>query len=197
MYMSSQALYIGKKMKFEIYELANRHFDKNRPFTFCHLTKKQLVLAVKHNFLEGNYVKGKSDNSFIVDIPPKGIYSSYITLKKGQALNGIFDKRGETLKEDPIKQIWAIPEEGQERVPAKSCEVIVYLIDDIYQIVSINGSPTLEPTPIHPNTLIRNQLKIGEEQEHGTNLTLEEFAVQLRKSMIWHEDKAQLMPEPK
>ena len=195
MYMSSQALYVGKKMKFEIYELAKRHFDIARPFSFCNLTEKQLILITKHNYLEGNYRKGNTENSFIISIPPKGIFSNYIKLNKGQKLEGIFEKRGESLKEDPIKQIWAIPEEGQERVPAKSCEVIVYLIDDIYQIVSINGSPTLEPTPIHPLTLIRNQLRIGEEQKHGTNLSLEEFAVELRKSVIWHEDKAQLMPE--
>ena len=73
-----------------------------------------------------------------------------------------------------------------------SCEVIAYDIDGVYNIVSVNGSPEEEGTPIHPNTLMRNYYEIGEEQSHGTNLSMEEFVMKLYDSVMYWENKAQL-----
>ena len=101
-----------------------------------------------------------------------------------------FDVRRGT--EYPIKSINTRPEDGGVKMPAKSCEAIVYLIDGQYNIVSVNGSPETTPTPINPLTLLRNYFMIGKEQSHGTTLTWSELEPILAEAVPYWDDKAML-----
>ena len=139
--------------------------------------------------IEGNMVMGDNPGSFIVTISPKDIFTAIVELQEGQRLAGTFATRRGTTHS--IKNIHAVPLEGQGKMPAKSCEVIVYDMGEM-NIVSVNGSPEETGTPMNPYTLMRNYFKIGEEQSHGTNLSMEEFVHTLHKYFLYWENKAQL-----
>ncbi len=178
-------------MNVVFHELCTRQFDKNSEYTTWTCDNEEIISRTAEAFNDGNYRKGNAVGSFIITISPENVLSNFVTLEVGQKLVGTYEPRKGT--EYPMKKINAVAQNGQGRIPALCCEVIAYDIDGVLNIVSVNGSPTEEPTPINPDTLIRNYFKIGIEQSHGTTMTLQEFAEELCKAFIFHEDKAQLI----
>tara|TARA_B100000287_G_scaffold428340_1_gene479567 strand:- start:604 stop:1305 length:702 start_codon:yes stop_codon:yes gene_type:complete len=179
-----------KKMKIVFHELCTRQFDKNSEYTTWTCDNEEILNRTIEAFNKGMYREGNAVGSFIITISSENVLSNFVTLEVGQKLEGVYEPRRGT--DYATKKINAVPQNGQTRLPALYCEVIAYDMEGVLNIVSVNGSPTSEPTPISPMTLIRNYFKIGLDQIHGTNLTLEQFAEELYKSVLFHEDKAQL-----
>ena len=172
------------------HDLATRQMEVNAPFTTWTCDNQEILERVSDAIATGNYRSGDAPGSFIITISPVDILTNIVTLEVGQKLVGVYEPRRST--DYSIKQVRAVPNDSQTRLPAVSCEVIAYDIDGVYNIVSVNGSPEEEGTPIHPNTLMRNYYRIGEEQSHGTNLSMEEFVMKLYDSVMYWENKAQL-----
>ena len=146
-------------MKIVFHELCTRQFDSDCEYTTWTCDNEEIINRTLQAFQSGSYRKGDAVGSFIITISPENILSNFVTLKIGQKLVGTYEPRRGT--EYPMKKINAVAQDGQSRIPAISCEVIAYDIDGVLNIVSVNGSPTEESTPISPNTLIRNYFKIG------------------------------------
>mgnify|MGYP001267911412 CR=1 FL=1 len=172
------------------HDLAHRQFDNNAPFTSWNCDNEDILLRVSDAIYSGDYKEGNVEGSMIVSIDPENIFTPVVKLEVGQNLVGTYEPRRGT--EYPIKSVNAKMENGESKLPAKSCEAIVYLIDGDYSIVSVNGSPEETPTPINALTLLRNYFKIGAEQSHGTNLTWEELEPMLKESVIYWDDKAMM-----
>ncbi len=172
------------------HELAKRQFDSNAPFTTWSCDNEEILSRVYQAIKNGYYKNGNVEGSLIVSISPENIFTAVVELREGQQLFGTYEpRRGTTYA---IKSLSAKPLEGQEKMPAKSCEAIVYLIDGNYSIVSVNGSPEEEGTPINPMTLLRNYFMIGKEQAHGTNLAWSDLEATLHKSILYWDNKANL-----
>ena len=176
------------------HELATRQFDNNAPYTTWTCTNDAIIDRVTCAIENGNYKSGNVEGSMIVPIPHACVYTPVVKLKEGQKLVGVYEpRRGTTYS---IKSINAVPLDEQQKLPAEYCEAIVYPNpngeEDSYVIVSVNGSPTKEATPINPLTLLRNFFKIGAEQSHGTVLTWEDMELIVFESLKYWDDKAHL-----
>ena len=65
--------------------------------------------------------------------------------------------------------------------------------DDAYEIIAFNASPTEEPSPLAPSTLIANHF--GFDGGTRTGLTDREFTALLEKSVKWWKNKVLTKPE--
>ncbi len=172
------------------HELATRQFDSDAPYTTWTCENDAIIRRVVGMLNLGMYESGDAPDSYKVKINHKDIYTPVVTLREGQELTGVYQPR---LKGDiAIKMVNAVREEGQEKMPAKSCEAIVFLIDGIYNIVTVNGSPTEGATPVNPLTLLRTYFRMGAEQAHGLDLTWEEMEVRVLESLDYWKDKAMI-----
>jgi len=172
------------------HNLAHRQFEKTAPFTTWDCSNEEVLNRISIAIIEGSWRAGDVEGSMIVTISPDNIFTPVVDLTVGQKLFGVYEpRRGTTY---PMKTIKAEPLDGQVKIPAKSCEAIVYLIDDIYNVVSINGSPEEFGTPINLNTLLRNYFMVGKEQAHGTNLTWSEMEEKVKEAFLYWEGKAML-----
>jgi hypothetical protein len=57
-----------------------------------------------------------------------------------------------------------------------------------WDIISVNGSPTTEPMPIHPDVLIANHFQL--DGGTATGMSAEVFEAALRESVLFWKDKA-------
>ena len=181
--------------KVTFHDLAKRQFDNNAPFTSWTCSNEEIINRVGQSIDARDYKKGNVEGSMLVRISHDSIYTPVVELEDGQKLVGVYEpRRGTTYS---IKSINAVPLDGQKKLPAKYCEVIVYPNPNedqsgSYVIVSVNGSPTEEETPINPMTLLRNYFMIGAEQSHGTNVTWSELEITLHNALEYWENKAML-----
>lgn len=148
-------------------------------------------------FDNGNTTAGYRDGVILVNVPNPGFYSGVVTLTEGTELTGSFKARREG--ETPRKQVLA---KGGEKIPAKSCQIVLYRGDvlaeggdhsgdgtaDQWEIISINANPTEEEMPIDPMVLLHNHF--GSDGGTDTGMTDAELVAQLRKSFLWWKDKA-------
>ena len=72
-----------------------------------------------------------------------------------------------------------LAEDGDNELPG---------IPDNWEVISINASPELEATPIHPSVLMHNHF--GSDGSTKTNLSDKEFVAMLRESFVYWSDKA-------
>ena len=172
------------------HDLAHRQFPNDAPFTTWTCSNDEIINRVSAAIVDGNHRDGDAEGSMVVTISSSDILTSVVKLEVGQKLVGSYMPRRNTS--NSIKTLKAVPQDGQTKLPAKSCEVIVYMMNDEYNIVSVNGSPEETGTPINPNTLLRNYFKIGKEQDHGTNLEWMEMEQKLLQSFMYWENKAML-----
>ena len=175
---------------FVFHDICTRQFDNSAPYSHWTCSNEEIIERTCEAMTKSNMVMGDNPGSFIVTISPENIFTAIVELQEGQKLTGTFAPRRGTT--NGIKNIHAVPLEGQEKMPAKSCEVIVYDMGGEMNIVSVNGSPEETGTPMNPYTLMRNYFKIGAEQAHGTNLNQDEFVSRLHEYFLYWENKAQL-----
>ena len=176
------------------HELATRQFDNNAPYTTWTCSNEEIVDRVATAIDSNEYTNGNVEGSMIVPISHADVHTPIVELQEGQKLVGVFEpRRGTTYS---IKSINAVPMDGQEKLPAQYCEAIVYPNpngeEGSFVIVSVNGSPTEEETPINPMTLLRNYFMVGAEQAHGTNLTWSDMEIILHNAVLYWDNKAML-----
>ena len=176
------------------HELATRQFDDNAPFTTWTCPNEEIIARVTSAIESNEYKDGNVKGSMIVPISHEQVSTPVIELQEGQKLVGVYEPRRGTSYS--IKSINAVPMDGQVKLPAQYCEAIVYPNpngeEGSYVIVSVNGSPTEDETPINPMTLLRNWFRVGAEQAHGTNLTWSDLEITLYNSILYWEHKAML-----
>ena len=137
----------------------------------------------------------------LVPVNPEGFYSGIVTLKEGDKLGGDFKPRQEG--EDPRKRAWFQPDprnpaKGANKLPAKYVEIVLYHRDVLaeeepghypyeWEVISINATPTLEPAPIRPATLLANHFGLSGGSKTG--MTPEQLEEELRVSVDFWKDK--------
>ena len=175
---------------FVFHSICTRQFNASAPYSCWNCSNDEIIDRTCEAMTAGNYTEGDNPGSFVVTISPENVFTAVVELQEGQKLAGTFAPRRGTS--NSIKNIHAIPLEGQIKMPAKSCQVIVYDVEGKMNIVSVNGSPEETGTPMNPYTLIRNYFMIGADQAHGTNLSQDEFVSRLHEYFVYWENKAQL-----
>jgi len=167
---------------------------------FTHFTGDwgQLKNLVEHYFLNlGSWRPGYRDGVILVDVDPGLFRCGLVTLKPGDQLVGRFEARKEG--ETPRKSTSVV---GASKSQAESAFVVLYsskvlaedgenelpAVDDNYEIISLNSSPTKEPSPIHPSTLCHNHF--GSDGGTATNMSDRAFVKQLKESFEYWNDKA-------
>ena len=112
-----------------------------------------------------------------------GFFTSVVPVAPydGQSYGARVESRREG--EEPVITVYA---SGKGKAPAKSVELIIYPISQLHgqpdaskggedwQLVSIQCSPTTEPTPEHPTAMSRNQL--NKKGGTPTNYTPQQWA---------------------
>ena len=136
---------------------------KNSKFSYFDGSMEDLLALAQK---EPNYAFADG----ILKIYPKdmtGFFSGVVPVKQydGQNYTATVEPRREG--EDSVISLFAM---GKGKAPAQWVELIFYPISRLHgedgaskggedwQLVSINASPTTEPTPMHPTTMARNQL---------------------------------------
>ena len=151
------------------------------------------VAALAEEHLKTGH-QGYRTGVWIVDVPPKGFYSSVVVLKPGDDLIGWFKERKEG--EEPRKQLFA---KVGSKLPAKSVSLILYHHDVLvagkeqftdceWELVSINARPTVGLEPITPDTLMANHF--GASGGTPTNMSSEDFVKSLKTSWQYWKNKA-------
>ena len=149
------------------------------------------LMAEKH-LKEGR--QGYRDGVLLVDVPPKGFYSSVAVLKPDDELAGRYSAR--KAGEDPRKHIWV---KVGSKMPAKSVTLVLYRHDILilekgnsteceWELVSINARSTAGAEPMMPETLMANHF--GASGGTPTNMVSEEFINALRISWKYWKNKA-------
>ena len=164
---------------------------------FSHFTEAQLVELTQKCFAGAKC--GYRDGVLCVPVEPSWFYSGIVQLKDGDRLLGVFRKRPND--KEPRKSLYA---KVGDKMPAQYVEVILYHSDvlretsdaeemfycpgNAWVIISINGSPTKEPVPVEPTTMMYNFFKM----DGGTDMQCsnDEFVRQLKESLDFWKDKA-------
>lgn len=175
--------------------------------TFSHFqgSEKELLARVEEGF---PFRRGGLYREGIVAVPvrPEGFYSPVVVLNPGDTLRGEYLSR--RPEEDPRQRFWVVREGQRGKTAAQAVEIILYpssiLAEDgsnvlppeegNYEVISINARTTMEPEPIHPDTLMANHF-----QESGgtaSSLSAEEFVEQLRISRAYWRGRAMLGSGP-
>ena len=171
--------------------LANRQTADSR-FSHFEGTTEELIQLIREN-LDMAYV-GYRSGVYCVPVPPSRFMSGIVQLAEGECIYGKYEAR--RAGEEPRK--WVVSN-SREKLPAKSCEVILYhrtvLEEEAgykaaadWEVISINASPTAEIPPIPPDALIANHFNLS--GGTSTKMSASEFEALLRKSVLFWKDKA-------
>lgn len=166
------------------------------PFSHWTINDEELIKRIQDNFL--NCERGYREGVVLVQIPADGFFSSLVKIEPDTVLIGEYAAR--QPGEDPRKSLYALG----SKMPAKRVDVVLYhhsvLIEKNeneseldWEIVSVNASPTDEPTPLPVATLIANHLELS--GGTATKMTDAEFMIALRQSVNFWADKANVLPE--
>ena len=166
-------------------------------FSHWTLSDEELLARIQAGFPAAK--QGYRDGVLLVPVDPNGFFTGVCQLKEGDKLVGEYKARKEG--EDPRKSSYVV---GGEKLPAKSVEIVLYRHDVLvegkenetdldFEVVSVNGSPTEEATPIPTGALIANHLRLSGGTD--TRMTDSEFVALLRKSVEFWKDKANACPK--
>jgi len=155
-------------------------------FTHWTISEEELIQRIIDGF--PNMEKGYRNGVILIPINPEGFFSSIVQLNAGDSFHGELSARQEG--EDPRKHFYVIG----DKVPAHSVKVVLYnkevlaendenRSDAEWEIISVNSSPNEEDVPIPVDALIYNHL--GLSGGTASNMTDEEFVIQLRKSVVF------------
>jgi hypothetical protein len=152
----------------------------------------QIVELVRKNF--ENQEPGYRDGVVLVSVPPEGFWSSVVTLSDGDRLEGAYEPR--TAGEEPRKETHVV---GKSKSPAAAVDIVLYRHDVLvetnehsgdaeWEVISINGRPTLDEMPMSPGTLMANHFQIS--GGTATHMNDAEFVAALKKSFLYWRDKS-------
>jgi hypothetical protein len=182
-------------MKISVTEFArSRHFVDGKPFSRFYGSEEDLLARVREGF--DNSKPGYRDGVILVPIRPEGCESGTVKLHEGITMHAEFTARREG--EEPRLQITA---EG-EKSPSVAVDVILYAStvlaedgdnelpaeDGNWEVVSINGRPTVDEEPIQPQVLIANHFQL--DGGTATGMSASKFEEALKESVLYWKDKA-------
>jgi len=199
------------QVNLHINTFARRQTEESR---FSHFTgtDEKLLEAVAINW--PRRTEGYREGVILVPVPPAAtfhsdgsrdiFYSGVVQLEEGDHLYGSYEprKKGET----PRKTV-SVESDRPTKIPAKSVEIVLYASELLaedgdnerpaevgnWEIISINASPEIEPTPITPTTLMHNHFRQeGDVGATESNLSNEEFVKLLEKSFLYWRDKTMI-----
>tara|TARA_B100000214_G_scaffold367896_1_gene338650 strand:+ start:330 stop:881 length:552 start_codon:yes stop_codon:yes gene_type:complete len=133
----------------------------------------------------------------LISVPPSRFCSSVVSLKEGDRLVGEYVPR--RPGEAPRKVLGT---GSRMKSPAKSVDIVLYSSKTLkenddnelpakegnWEIISINASPTVGDTPIHPMVLMHNHF--GSSGGTQTHLNDADFVNMMRESFHYWRDKA-------
>lgn len=183
-------------MQIHITSFVRRQTPKSA-FTHWEFDDAELLKRVYDNFKKKK--SGYREGVELVPIDPDGVYTGVVTLNPGDLMVGEYTSRRDG--EDPRKSIYSV---NGNKIPAQSAFVVLYRHDVLaenkenetdadYEIVSINGSPTLEEQPIAVSALIANHFQLS--GGTSTKMSDSEFVEALRISVNFWKDKSLIAPE--
>lgn len=189
-------------MKVAINSFVRRQTEAS-PFTHFEGTDEKLIKMVEKALAAGKFNPGYRGGVVLVEVNPMSFYTGIVILKDGDKLVGEFKARipGEEPRQSiHVKHPYAGP--AREKQQARRVEVVLYSHDVLaedgdaetdaeWEIISINGHPTEELSPIEPFTLMHNHF--GSDGGTDTNLTPEQFEEKMRESFIYWKDKGMLV----
>jgi len=178
------------------------------PYTHFIGSDADLIRIVTEAMKSDCITPGYRDGVVLVSVPVEGFYTGLVTLKDGDKLVGHFESR--TAGEQPRKTVFVnrdaemlnAENPNPRKVQARLVQVVCYshevLLEDgdndsdcPWEIVSINGYPTVYEAPIEPNTLMHNHF--GSDGGTATGMTPEMFEKALRESFQYWKNKAHLV----
>tara|TARA_Y100001970_G_C14228245_1_gene856989 strand:- start:1772 stop:2356 length:585 start_codon:yes stop_codon:yes gene_type:complete len=178
-----------------------RRQTEESKFSHTSRTWDQVADEVKANIEKGTPSKFQP-RALEVPINPSDCYTSVTTLVQGQSMQASFESRFKG--EAPRKTISAIREfdTDPDKMEAKSAFVVIYPstllaedgqnelepVEGNWEMISLNASPTIEATPIAPDTLMHNHF--GSDGGTATGLSDADFVSALRESFTFWKDKA-------
>jgi hypothetical protein len=129
---------------------------------------------------------GYRDGVKLVPVPPGGFYCGVVEVTADTPLKATFEARREGESAHII-----VVATGGEKLPALAVDIVIYRKDVLledgdevtgadWDIISVNARPTLEPEPMHPLAMARNQAHLpgGTKAEY----TAEEY---VRAILYW------------
>lgn len=170
--------------------LASRQTPNSR-FSHWEISDDELLERVAEALSSAK--QGYREGVLEVPIDPSGFFSPVVELQEGDQLVGAYEAR--KPGEEPRKSVrrrasW------RAKSAAAAVDVILYrhdvLGDDAssdadWEIISVNARVTMEPEPIHPDTLIANHF--GLDGGTPTNMTDAEFVATLRPSVLYWKNR--------
>jgi hypothetical protein len=175
----------------DINPIVRRQTPESR-FTHFEQSWEVLIALVTEHF--GRRQPGYRDGVVLVPVPPEGFWSSVVTLEAGDRLGGTYEPR--VPGEEPRKETHVL---GKQKSLAAAVDIVLYHHDVLaennehsgeaeWEIVSVNGRPTLDAMPMSPGTLMANHFQIS--GGTATHMNNAEFMKALRESFLYWRDKA-------
>lgn len=170
--------------------LASRQTPNSR-FSHWEISDDELLERVAEALSSAK--QGYREGVLEVPIDPSGFFSPVVELQEGDQLVGAYEAR--KPGEEPRKSVrrrasW------RAKSAAAAVDVILYrhdvLGDDAssdadWEIISVNARVTMEPEPIHPDTLIANHF--GLDGGTPTNMDSAQFETALRTSVLYWKNR--------
>ena len=164
---------------------------QDSPYSHFNGGEEELINLVQQNFHLAK--QGYREGVILVPLPPENFSSGVVLLQEGDPLKGEFKRRRPT--EEPRKLHGAV---SREKIPAQSVEIVLYSREVLeeeqgyvaiadYEVISINASPTKEPTPLTPQTLMANHFLVS--GGTSTGYSPEQFEVACKESFLYWKDK--------
>jgi hypothetical protein len=170
--------------------LASRQTPASR-FSHWEIPDSELIDRVSKALPDAK--QGYREGVLEVAVDPEGFFSPVVELREGDVLVGAYESR--RPGEEPRKSIRRRAE-IQGKSAAVAVDVILYrhdvLGDDAssdadWEIISVNARVTMEPEPIHPDTLIANHFEL--DGGTPTNMVAIEFITALRRSVLYWKNR--------
>jgi hypothetical protein len=161
-------------------------------------TWEELLELIYTWFKKGPVRPGYRDGVYLVSLPPEKFRTGVVTLEEGDILVGSFKPRQEG--ETPRKTL-RVKRPNNEKQMATSVDAVLYSRATLretnedetgaeWEVISINGHPTINPAPINPEVLMHNHFQ--SDGGTATNMSPEKFENALRISFEYWKNKATL-----
>ncbi len=184
----------NKKMPTFAITLASRQTPSSR-FSHWEIPDTELIDRVSKALSSAK--QGYREGVLEVVIDPEGFFSPVVELQDGDALVGAYESRKPGEEPRKTMRLATLPRtQVRGKTPAAAVDVILYrhdvLGDDAssdadWEIISVNARTTMEPEPIHPDTLIANHFEL--DGGTPTNMVAIEFITALRRSVLYWKNR--------
>ena len=189
-------------MDFEV--IMNEFARRQSPgsgYSYPTMPEPELVRKTSLWMAQGLVSAGYRDGVVLVNVPQNEVgsfVSCVCAITEETPLVATFEARRDGELQEQVVRAAGKP------MVAGSCQIVLYRNDvlgnssnssldsEVWEIVSINASPTLSETPISPTALIRNHL--GLPGGTSSEMTDEEFVDALRASVEFWRNHALLQP---